>query len=53
MEAISETTAGRAAQSRFLFSATVELLEDLGFARVRQVGLHAWIMNRHVAPSTG
>lgn len=51
VEAISETTAGRAAQSRFLFSATAELLEDLGFARVRRVGLHAWIMNRDVAPS--
>ncbi len=49
-EAISETTAGRAAQSRFLFTATVELLEQLGFARVRQVGLHAWIMSRLIEP---
>lgn len=50
VEAVSETVAGREAQSRFLFSATVELFEDLGFARVRQVGKHAWIVARRVAP---
>ena len=48
VEAISETVAGREAQGRFLFSATVELFEDLGFDRVRQVGKHAWIVNRVV-----
>ena len=48
VEAVSETTLGRQAQDRFLFSATVELLEDLGFARVRQVGKHAWIVSRTV-----
>jgi GNAT superfamily N-acetyltransferase len=48
VEAISETTAGRDAQDRFLFTATVELFEDLGFARVRQVGKHAWIVSREV-----
>ena len=48
VEAISETVSGRDAQGRFLFSATVELFEDLGFDRVRQVGKHAWIMNRVV-----
>lgn len=48
VEAISETTADREAQGRFLFSATVELFEDLGFARVRQVGKHAWILNRAI-----
>ena len=41
VEAISETTAGRVAQSRFLFSATAELFEQFGFARGRQVGKHA------------
>jgi GNAT superfamily N-acetyltransferase len=50
VEAISEVTAGRQAQGRFLFSATAELLEDLGFARVRQVGRHAWILSRRVDP---
>ncbi|MEI2776109.1 MAG: GNAT family N-acetyltransferase [Tetrasphaera sp.] len=51
VEAISEVTDGRVAQGRFLFSATVELLEDLGFERVRQVGKHAWIVSRVVEPS--
>jgi GNAT superfamily N-acetyltransferase len=51
VEAISETTAGRQAQDRFLFTATVELFEDLGFARIRQVGKHAWILNRTVEPA--
>ena len=50
VEAISETTAGRAAQGRFLFTGTVELLEDLGFVRGRQVGKHAWILSKTVAP---
>lgn len=49
VEAISETTDGRTAQGRFLFTATAELLEDLGFARVRPVGKHAWILSRDVA----
>ena len=48
VEAISEVTSGRAAQGRFLFSATVELFEQYGFQRGRQVGLHAWIMSRSV-----
>jgi GNAT superfamily N-acetyltransferase len=50
VEAISETTAGREAQGRFLFTATVELFEDYGFARVRQVGKHAWIVSLDVEP---
>jgi GNAT superfamily N-acetyltransferase len=48
VEAISETTRGREAQDRFLFSATVELFEDLGFSRERQVGKHAWIVSRTI-----
>jgi GNAT superfamily N-acetyltransferase len=48
VEAISETTLGREAQDRFLFSGTVELFEDLGFTRIRQVGKHAWIVCRTV-----
>lgn len=50
VESIPEVTAGREAHGRFLFSATVELFEDHGFSRVRQVGKHAWIMNRVVEP---
>lgn len=48
VEAISETTEGRSAQDRFLFGGTVELFCELGFARVRQVGKHAWIVSRTV-----
>jgi ribosomal protein S18 acetylase RimI-like enzyme len=50
VEAISEVTAGREAQGRFLFSATVELFEDYDFARIRQVGKHAWIVSKQVEP---
>ena len=51
VEAISEVTAGREAQARFLFSATVELFEQFGFTRRRQVGKHAWIVSRTVDPA--
>ena len=48
VEAIPEVTAGREAPGRFLFSATVELFEEYGFTRGRQVGKHAWIVSRSV-----
>ena len=51
VEAISETTSGRDAQDRFLFSATVELFEDCNFSRIRQVGKHAWIVSRTIPPA--
>jgi ribosomal protein S18 acetylase RimI-like enzyme len=51
VEAISETTVGREAQGRFLFSATVELFEQYGFARGRKVGKHAWIVSRDINPA--
>ncbi len=50
VEAISEVAAGREAPGRFLFSATVELFEQFGFTRVRQVGKHAWIVSSVVDP---
>ncbi len=50
VESIPEVTTGRTAQGRFLFSATVELFEEFGFERVRQVGKHAWIVSRFVQP---
>ena len=52
VEAISEVTTGREAPGRFLFSATVELLDQCGFTRGRQVGKHAWIVSRVVDPSS-
>jgi len=51
VEAIPEVTTGRQAQGRFLFSATVELFEQFGFTRVRQVGKHAWIVSSTVHPA--
>lgn len=50
VEAIPEVTAGRTAHGHFLFSATVELFEDCGFTRLRQVGKHAWIVSRILDP---
>jgi GNAT superfamily N-acetyltransferase len=50
-EAIPEVTAGREAPGRFLFSATVELFEQYGFSRGRQVGKHAWIVSKVVDPA--
>lgn len=52
VEAISEVTDGRVAHGRFLFSGTVELFDQYDFDRVRQVGKHAWIVNR-VVPAAG
>lgn len=51
VEAISEVTAGREAQGRFLFSGTVELFDQDGFTRVRQVGKHAWIVSKTIQPA--
>ena len=51
VEAIPEVTAGREAQGRFLFSTTVELFEQYGFTRQRQVGKHAWIVTKVVEAS--
>ena len=48
VEAIPEVTTDREAQGRFLFSATVELFEQKGFTRGRQVGKHAWIVSKVV-----
>ncbi|MGH2862119.1 MAG: GNAT family N-acetyltransferase [Solirubrobacteraceae bacterium] len=50
VEAISEVTAGRRAHGRFLFSATVELFEQYGFTRGRQLGKHAYLVSGFVEP---
>jgi ribosomal protein S18 acetylase RimI-like enzyme len=50
VEAIPEVTTSREAPGRFLFSATVELFEQYGFTRGRQVGKHAWIVSRVLDP---
>jgi len=51
VEATPEITAGRVAHGRFLFVASVELFEEHGFTRVRQLGTWAWLVRRVVAPS--
>lgn len=48
VEAISEVTTGRQAPGRFLFSATVELFEQYGFIRGRQLGKHAYLVSRTI-----
>ncbi|RCK70794.1 GNAT family N-acetyltransferase [Desertihabitans brevis] len=50
VEAIPEVTSGRVAHGRFLFQASVELFEDHGFERVRQLGKWAWLVRRTVLP---
>jgi GNAT superfamily N-acetyltransferase len=52
VEAISETTADREAQGRFMFTGTLELFEEYGFARGRRVGKHAWIVSRDIDSSS-
>lgn len=48
VEALPEATTGRTAHGRFLFEMTVELYEEYGFERVRQIGKHRWIVSRRV-----
>lgn len=48
VEAMPEITSDRIAQGRFLFQASVELFEDYGFERVRQLGKWAWLVRRTV-----
>ena len=50
VESIPEITSGRVAHGRFLFQASVELFEDNGFDRVRQLGKWAWLVRRTVLP---
>lgn len=39
------------AQGRFLFVASVELFEDHGFRRVRQLGKWAWLVRSEIEGS--
>lgn len=50
VEAIPEVTVGRVAHGRFLFVTSVELFEEYGFTRVRQLGKWAWLMRGIVDP---
>lgn len=48
VESIPEVVSDRVAHGRFLFAASVELFEDHGFERVRQLGKWAWLVRRVV-----
>ncbi|WP_229669938.1 hypothetical protein [Microlunatus endophyticus] len=50
VEAVSEAAEGRRSVP-FIFSATVELFEQNGFQRLRQVGKHSWIVGRVIQPA--
>lgn len=50
VESIPEIVSGRVAHGRFLFAASVELFEDHGFEKVRQLGKWAWLVRRVVDP---
>lgn len=49
VEAVSQAADGRRSVP-YIFSATVELFEENGFHRVRQVGKHSWIVGRIIEP---
>lgn len=48
VESIPEIVSGRTAHGRFLFQASVELFEEHGFERVKQLGKWAWLVRREV-----
>lgn len=50
-EAITEDTAGREVQGRFLFGASLALFERNGFTKNRQVGKFAWVVRRGIPAS--
>lgn len=52
VESIPEIVSGRTAHGRFLFQASVELFEEHGFERVRQLGKWAWLVRRTVPAAT-
>ena len=48
VESHPEAVTGRTVSSSFLFSATVELFEQAGFTRTRQLGKNAWLVTKVV-----
>ena len=48
VESHPEAVTGRKVSSSFLFSATVELFEQAGFTRTRQLGKNAWLVTKVV-----
>ncbi|QGN32619.1 GNAT family N-acetyltransferase [Microlunatus sp. Gsoil 973] len=50
IEAVSQAVDGRRSVP-YIFSATVELFEENGFDRIRQVGKHSWLLGRVILPA--
>jgi GNAT superfamily N-acetyltransferase len=50
VEAVSQSADGRRSVP-YIFSATVEIFEQTGFQRLRQVGKHSWIVGRIIQPA--
>ena len=48
VESYPETVADRRVSSSFLHNATLGLFEAHGFTRVRQIGMHRWVVRRTV-----
>lgn len=51
VESYPEVVEGRAVSASFLHNATVGLFERHGFARVRQIGAHHWVVAALVPPA--
>jgi GNAT superfamily N-acetyltransferase len=49
VEGYPEAVEGQKTAAAFLFGGTLGLFERAGFARVRPIGLHRWVMRRDVA----
>ena len=50
VEGYPEDVAGRRASGSFLWNGTLGMFERLGFAPVRKIGKHNWVVRRTVAP---
>lgn len=50
VESFPEDVAGRSTSSSFLHNGSVSMFEREGFARVRPLGKHHWLVTRRVAP---
>lgn len=52
VEAFPEETEGRKTSAGFLWLGTLGLFERAGFARIRKIGKHRWVMRRTVEGAT-
>jgi GNAT superfamily N-acetyltransferase len=50
VESYPEDVEGRPVSGSFLHNGTVAMFERQGFERIRRLGLHRWVVGRHVAP---